>query len=696
MDNLPAPAQRPLRDAVTADDLNMTAARRALVAEWKGKIEDARDRVYKTVFAEMKDARQWATYGCDEAWRAAGHYRTNVLGRLISRKVADLYAKNPTPVVKRVPQMEGKLWDGSPEGLVTAMQGAQMGDPMAMLVMQEITQIMLERKAIDNFAKSLQIVLARSWDVKFKMNLKQAVRRACTCKVAWIFFDIFRTSTASLAVLNQIADTRSQLQAIEALQADAERAARDNPDAAEVEKLRLALATLEQQQDQVLEEGILYEFPRSDEVIVDPACTNLLLLEGANWLVREWSTDHKSVEMAYQVQLCKSSTPNVSDASKAGMQNAPELKNVKLWHVYDRQLQQQFVMCDQYPDFLEEPAAPPVYRRNFWPCVPLIFNETELPDDQIYGQSDIDILKDSQKEYNRNRQGLRQHRVANRPQYIGILNGGADEEEMKSLEDLPTHGILPAKGLPPGTKSTDIIVPITKLPVDMALYDTSDVMMDFQVAGGFQDANIGPAVGNTATESTIAEQGRSREASEDIDSLDDCLSRLAQEVGIMAAGPGGLSPATVQKIAGPGGSWPTLTRQGLADDLDIGIRAGSSGRPNKAQELANFERAAPFLMQTPGINPSWLARKQLERLEDDLDPSEALMPDMQSIVALNAASANAAGKQLLGAGQPAQAGTSDPNAQGAQGADKSPRPEGQAPGPQPAMGASGALGPMGV
>ena len=44
------------------------------------------------------------------------------------------------------------------------------------------------------------------------------------------------------------------------------------------------------------------------------------------------------------------------------------------------------------------------------------------------------------------------------------------------------------------------------------------------------------------------------------------------------------------------------------------IEAGSTGKPNRAAELANIERIMPFLLQIPGIDPKWLAKELLNVL----------------------------------------------------------------------------------
>jgi hypothetical protein len=65
------------------------------------------------------------------------------------------------------------------------------------------------------------------------------------------------------------------------------------------------------------------------------------------------------------------------------------------------------------------------------------------------------------------------------------------------------------------------------------------------------------------------------------------------------------------------------------------IEAGSMGRPNAAQEVANAQRIYPLLIQLPGIDPEFLAKDLLRRLDDRLDLTEAFKSSLPSIVAMN-------------------------------------------------------------
>lgn len=97
------------------------------------------------------------------------------------------------------------------------------------------------------------------------------------------------------------------------------------------------------------------------------------------------------------------------------------------------------------------------------------------------------------------------------------------------------------------------------------------------------------------------------------------------------------------------------------------------GRPNAAQEVANAQRLYPLLIQLPGIDPEFLAKDLLRRLDDRLDLTQAFKTSLPSIVAMNGMAQGSA----PGAGMGPGAG------QGPQGPQNAPAPGGPAPGGPP-------------
>ena len=96
-----------------------------------------------------------------------------------------------------------------------------------------------------------------------------------------------------------------------------------------------------------------------------------------------------------------------------------------------------------------------------------------------------------------------------------------------------------------------------------------------------------------------------------------------------------MSPEQVTKIVGPGAVWPQLTLDQIADELVLEIEAGSSGKPNRVQELRNWREILPFVIQIPGINPEWLGRETLRRLDDRMDLTDAFKQNLPAIVSMN-------------------------------------------------------------
>jgi hypothetical protein len=118
-----------------------------------------------------------------------------------------------------------------------------------------------------------------------------------------------------------------------------------------------------------------------------------------------------------------------------------------------------------------------------------------------------------------------------------------------------------------------------------------------------------------------------------VDDLDEFLIEMSRAAGELLLKM--MNPETAQKIAGAGAVWPVLSAQEISENLLLDIEAGSSGRPNRAAEIAAFERLAPTLLQIPGIDPTWFAKEAIKRLDDGLDVTDAIKSALPSIVSMN-------------------------------------------------------------
>jgi hypothetical protein len=279
-------------------------------------------------------------------------------------------------------------------------------------------------------------------------------------------------------------------------------------------------------------------------------------------------------------------------------------------------------------------------------------------------------MRDMQLEYNRCREGLKEQRVAARP-FTAVVAGTMEQDDFDKLEKREANAIIELQALQPNQDIKNLMQPYAGPGIDPNLYEVNPVYEDVLRTTGIQEANLGGTSDTTATQTQVAESSRMTSMGSNIDDLTDLLTQLARNGGQMLLGE--VQKATVEKIIGPGAVWPELSRQDIAQEIALEIEAGSMGRPNAAQEVATAQRIYPLLVQLPGIDPEFLAKDLLRRMDDRLDLTQAFKSQLPSIVAMNG---------MVRAQQPGT-GPAAGGAQGPQGASNQSGPPGQPPGGPP-------------
>ena len=623
-------------------DENLRASRRALVSEWTGKITRAKKH-WDLAHRRMKEdsdfymGKQWPFHRGDD-----DRYVANLAQRHVQTRVAALYAKNPKAVAKRRRVLDFQIWEGNASELMSAQVANDqsmmfMGapNPASMALMQDVQQGFEKRRKLDKVAETLEIVFKHTLEHQnFKIQMKQLVRRVCVTGVGFVKIGYHRVMGNRPEDVEKITDITEQLRTLERLEID-QRDGKFDENQAKAEQLRLLMKEIQEKVSEgetITDEGLVFDFPQSQNIIVDTRCRQLQGFIGAEWVAQEFLLTCNEVKEVYGVDLGKTYTRQEQQMTESGMSEKTSDDLARIWEVYNKRDGMKYVIADGYPDFLVEPGCPDIKLRRFWPFFCLLFNEVEN-DRDIYPPSDIRLLKPIQMEYNLARQRLREHRNANRPLYVTPI-GMLSEGDVKKLMDRQPNEVIQLNSLQPGQAVNQVIQPMQPIPIDPSLYDTSMLMEDLFRVVGSQEANLGGGTGNTATEVSVAESSRMSSLGSHVDDLDEFLTDLSKAASQVLLTH--MDPMTAAKIAGPGASWPTLSAQEIADELYLEIEAGSSGRPNKATEIANFERLAPLLIQIPGIDPTWLAKEAIKRMDDGLDMSEAVRAALPSIVQMNA------------------------------------------------------------
>lgn len=715
--------------------------RRQQVSAWQERVLAARKH-HQRAFARMRWCQKFVRghqWGADTAdpgddwdetslWDDDQPYVVNLAIRHVSQRVSGLYAKNPKATARVRKRMIAKVWDESQASLQWARQtvmqanmaamagagGAGMGAGMPMMqpamppevvaraqqIIQDSLDVHEYQQQLRRLSQTLEILYQHQVDEQhspFKTMMRRLVRRAAINGVGWVRLGYQRITGPNYTVVRQIADLSRRLEMIQRAIQDIGTAPSEDDDA-EVGALNERIAALQKDAEIVLREGLSFEWPGSTAIIPDMSCQCLSTFHGSRWVAQEHHLTVNEIKELFGVDVSDSFTRYKGDTARRSdtdeipllvgsdgspLESAPDpsVDKASVFEVYDIQDRMVRWVCEGYPDYLVDPSSPEVETERFWPWYGFVLNDSdedalEQQDRELFPPSDVWLLRHPQMEINRSREGLREHRIANRPAYANA-SGTLDQTDKEKLEHRKAHEVVELRGLAPGQKVDDLLQPMRGFPIDPNLYETNPFFTDVLHGVGTQEANLGGAAGATATESSIAESSRMSGNSAAVDDLDELLSALARAGGQVLLSQ--MPRETVAGIVGPGAFWPELTREQRAQEVFLEIEAGSSGRPNQAAEVQNINMLAPILLQIPGINPEWLARQVLRRLDDRLDLTEAFLQGEPSIQAMNAA----ASKPPAPAGALPAPGR-EPAAQGAEGAMNAPQAPG-VPGDLPGM-----------
>ena len=152
----------------------------------------------------------------------------------------------------------------------------------------------------------------------------------------------------------------------------------------------------------------------------------------------------------------------------------------------------------------------------------LSFNECEHKD-HLFPPSDVKLLSPMQHEYNRARQGLREHRRANRPKYVAPA-GMLEDEDKAKLKNPAANSVLELQALASGQKVDDVLQPVKQIGIDPNLYEVGTIFDDVQLVAGQQESSYGQISKGTATEVSNAEASRNSALGANVDDLDSFMS----------------------------------------------------------------------------------------------------------------------------------------------------------------------------
>lgn len=618
----------------------------------ESKVKMLQDEVLKDLkhwnyaFKRMKEwrqyarGRQWPGATKELASNADRQYTANITLRHIKGQVDQTYARNPRFQFRRSKRVNYQFWDGTAQQLQTAMMMLQSGNDITGLnqkIIQEAMQGQAEANAINKTGETLSVLYeyqVREQEPFTKKMMKKTVFSARTNGVAYIKQTFQRATELNPTDNRALSDTMEQLAKLERLSADLADGEID-PHEEEAETLKLMANELSNREHVIIREGLAFDYPDSANIIPSRDMTYLPGFIGCGYVTEQFILPTETVQEIYGIDVRGQYTEyHKDDVSELKQMNARDRNEshgmarvFEIWHKEDNLI---YTICEGYNDFLREPHAPETYTDRFWPWFAYLPNWTDDTDDP-FPPSDVELIQCQQQEINRAGEGLRQHRKAARPGHV--TGGNVPEEDAKALSNREAHDVTPLKGMPEDGDVRKYLQPVPTSPIDMNLYHTGHAFQDIQRASGTQEANLGGTSGDTATESSIAESSRQTSRTSDVDELDEMMSEMARAGGQILLQE--MSEEQVKQICGPGSVWPQGDRQTISREIYLEVIAGSSGRPNQAQQVQVAERVFPLLFQIPGIKVEKMGKHLLNILDDSINYEDWVDTDALSVLATN-------------------------------------------------------------
>jgi hypothetical protein len=622
------------------------------VKQWTKRIKAAKSHFEKD-FKRMRQNMDFAAGIQREGQDTVGggpEYVCNFVNREVQQKVASLYARDPKAIARRRKRMMYSLWDEQPESQWKAkqvqLQGQQQmmmtGMPSGELLMAEALLKDIEHgraleHAIEKVGKTMEYLYQYECDTQqpdFKFQMKQLVRRTVITGVAYVKLTVCEDEDYALTSTGTDDSVSMRKKRIAHIEEgiDSGEILEDDPRHERLEELEASIKASKEEGDTYnIEQRLEFDFPTSCSIIVDPRCQCLKGFIGARWVAQQFILPLDDVNAYFEsdikataelITYAEDGTEKIKNEPSDNNKDPQEKPLVCLWEVYDITTKSMFFICDGHKDWVQEakPVVPAIQR--FWPIFALTFNDVEVDGHtkaHIYPPSDVELMRSSQMEYNRMREELKKHRKNNKPFYLTV-KGWLTDHDVEGISDHENSQVVEVEGAPPNGDVENAIKKFDSAPIDPAIYDVQSLLQDVGLAVGTNSQQQQqPQRHVAATPAMIQEQARISGVNSNVDDLDDLLSELARAAGEMMLRV--FSLETVKRIAGPGALWPEENREDFLDSIFLDIVASSSGRPNKAVEIANFERIAPVMLQA-GANPWGIIQEAIKRLDDRLEVTD--------------------------------------------------------------------------
>lgn len=463
------------------------------------------------------------------------------------------------------------------------------------------------------FCKTLETVTNRHLErADLKGRAKASVRSALTSSYGIVKVMYQRDIKQDPIIQSRINDTQDNILEVERLLAEIQNPDQRNDLEAKKAELTQMMASLNEQVEVTAAEGLVIDRVLTENLIIDPGVCEFWDYRDADWHCQVIPMKKSQAEATYKVKLDKAKAyhDGMQSSAKDGRfasasASLDEDRQIAILEIWDKTTQRVYTMAEGCDYWLREPFSPPKAGERWFPFFLLPF---QVVDGQFVAPSLVDLTERLQDEHNEARDRFNKHRDLCLPGWVA--GGDINEKSIKRFTDseLGEVTIVDTEGKP----INQVIQPRQHPPIDPTVYDTSAVRYDWEQVTGLQDAARSTVVKpKTATEASILQQSLSGRVSEFRDQVEDWLQEISQYAAQILLFE--LTPPQVERIMGPpdvqviqtGGApmevqvkpydWPELSREQVFDMIEMKIRAGTTGAPDKLEQQEAWTKVLPIV-----------------------------------------------------------------------------------------------------
>lgn len=534
-----------------------------LARDWLDKIKAAQERS-KTQFAQFEMNRRLLAGKVKGDRNEKETVRANLHYANMAAMLPQVYAKDPEFAVRPTLAV-------GPEQLEAVKRFAKAGEAM------------------------LTTVLVKGNAGQLKKQAKKVVRSNYTTSVGWLKCSYQEDPSKDPLIENRVKDTQDNILRIETLLRNI-----DDPQLAsnhelELAQLKEALAGLETQQEVKVAKGLSLDFVLSEDILVlDTTVRAITDYQRASAMDhRVWMTTMQyQTRFKYMPKGAKKYSEQPGQSNQPQQTDAPGPADTLLCvhEVWDQDSNRIFYVCDGEEGFCEPPSSPDWTGKRWYPFFLVAFNEI---DGSFYPLSDVELTDKLVKEYNQNRDDQVRDRKACLPVNVVRKGGALTPEDVKRIANREGSDVIMVEGVGGQPLTNDMFVgQLGKM--DAAAYDTTSTRYDMERMLGGSDSSTGSITkAKTLGEAeilTAALRGRTDERRDTIEDMLNELGPYAIEIMLRK-----YSAEEVRAIAGPEAEWPQMSIDEIFNMVSVEVRAGSTGKPNQAQEQERWTKLLPIV-----------------------------------------------------------------------------------------------------